>query len=231
MGKPASDEMILSYNDVVLRRSDLDILSGPNFLNDRIIEFYLSYISTCYPSDDISLVSPSIAFWIANCPDIESLKDFVAPLNFPIRKIILFPVNNNNDVSIAEGGSHWSLLAYEREANVFIHHDSSNGLNAGYAQNLYRAVVKYVCVADTVSNCKYIEGYKTPQQKNGHDCGLYVLATAKAICGWYTSGAAKDNDGYWCSVVNEQVNSVVVAQMRCEILGLIRSLMDKKCEF
>ncbi|KAI7984088.1 NEDD8-specific protease 1 [Camellia lanceoleosa] len=39
------------------------------------------YLPSCYPSEEILLVSPSIAFWIANCPDIESLKDFVEPLN------------------------------------------------------------------------------------------------------------------------------------------------------
>ncbi|KAL7201891.1 hypothetical protein ACSBR1_033562 [Camellia fascicularis] len=49
MRKSAADEKILSYNDVVLRRSDLDILSGPYFLNDRIIEFYFSYLHVILP--------------------------------------------------------------------------------------------------------------------------------------------------------------------------------------
>ncbi|CAL1392928.1 unnamed protein product [Linum trigynum] len=41
MGRSAAtDEIIPSYNDDVLRRSDLRILSGPRFLTDRIIEFY-----------------------------------------------------------------------------------------------------------------------------------------------------------------------------------------------
>lgn len=228
MGKTAQDEMILSYNDVVLRRSDLDILSGPKFLNDRIIDFYFSYISLSYPSEDISLISPSIAFWIANCPDIESLKDFVTPLNLYKKKIILFPINNNNDMSMAEGGTHWSLLVYERESNLFVHHDSCNELNADSAKNLYRAVAGYVGDADTVSSCNYSECQKSPQQKNGYDCGLYTLAIAKAICGWHVSGGHRDDDGLWYSAVNEQVNFMVEARMRSEILELIRSLMDKK---
>ncbi|KAL0369713.1 UNVERIFIED_CONTAM: NEDD8-specific protease 1 [Sesamum angustifolium] len=87
MAKARADEKILSYDDVVLRRSDLDILSGPYFLNDRIIEFYFSYLTSCYPSEDILLIPPSIAFWIKECPDISSLKDFVEPLHLPRRKL------------------------------------------------------------------------------------------------------------------------------------------------
>ncbi|KAI7996146.1 NEDD8-specific protease 1 [Camellia lanceoleosa] len=199
-----------SYNDVVLRRSDLDILSGPYFLNDRIIEFYFSYLPSCYPSEEILLVSPSIAFWIANCPDIESLKDFIEPLN----------------LSKAEGGNHWSLLVFERNANVFMHHDSYGGLNAGHAKQLYRAIVGYMGIPDIASACKYVEYSKTPQQVNGYDCGLYIAAIAKAICSWYESKSEqKDEDGLWFSTMNEQVNPPVVAEMRKEILGLVKSLM------
>lgn len=228
MGEKTADEMILSYNDVVLRRSDLDILNGRYFLNDRIIEFYFNHISSHYPSEKISLVSPSIAFYIANCPGIDTLNDFISPLNLTTKELILFPVNDNDDVSLAEGGSHWSLLVYVRKANVFVHHDSFNGLNASYAQNLYRAVVGHVGGADIVSKCTYIECDKSPQQKNWYDCGVYVLAIAKAICEWYIKIKPRVDDELWYSVVNNKVDLVTVAHLRCEILWLITSLMDKK---
>ena len=96
MEKSAADEKILSYNDVVLRRSDLEILSGPYYLNDRIIEFYFSLLSSSHPSQDILLVPPSIAFWITNCPDVCGLKDFLEPLKFPDKKLVIFPVNSND---------------------------------------------------------------------------------------------------------------------------------------
>lgn len=225
MGKSAADEKILSYNDVVLRRSDLDILSGPYFLNDRIIEFYFSFLSSCYPSEDILLAPPSIAFWISNCPDTESLKDFLQPLNLFSKKLVILPVNNNDDVTVSEGGSHWSLLAFERNANVFVHHDSYGGINSRHAKRLYKAIAGYMGTDD---HCKYLEWDKTPQQVNGYDCGLYVAAIAKAICSWYGSGGLKDGDQLWFSVVNEQVSPSVVAEMRNDILRLIRSLMAAK---
>ncbi|KAI7983771.1 NEDD8-specific protease 1 [Camellia lanceoleosa] len=210
-----------SYNDDVLRQSALDILSGPYFLNDCIIEFYFSYLPWCYPSEEILLVLPSIAFWIANCPDIESLKDLIEPLNLSSKKLEIFPVNNNDDVTEAEGGNHWSLLVFERNSNVFVRHDSYRGLNAGHAKQLYRAIVGYMGIYDMASACTYVECSKTPQQVNGYNCGLYGVAIAKAICSWYESrNEPNDDDGLWFSTMNEQVNPSVVDETRTVIKKL-----------
>ncbi|KAI7983099.1 NEDD8-specific protease 1 [Camellia lanceoleosa] len=138
--------------------------------------------------------------------------------------MVIFPVNNNDDVTEAEGGNHWSLPLFERETNVFVHHDSYRGLNAGHAKQLYRAIVGYMGISDMASACKYVENSKTPQQVNGYDCGLYIAAIAKAICSWYEiKSDPKDEDGLWFSTMNELVNPSVVAEMRDEILGLVKS--------
>ncbi|XP_022730639.1 NEDD8-specific protease 1-like [Durio zibethinus] len=228
MGKSAADEKILSYNDVVLRRSDLEILSGPYYLNDRIIEFYFSLLSSSYPSQDILLIPPSIAFWITNCPDVGGLKDFLEPLKLPDKKLVIFPVNNNDDVSIAEGGSHWSLLAYHRSANIFVHHDSNGQTNKRHAMRLFKSVVGYIGCSSSAGNAKYLECIGTPQQVNGYDCGLYVTATTRTICCWYESSENKDATDLCFSAVKEQVTPPVVSEMRKEILGLIKDLMSKK---
>ncbi|KAK8550738.1 hypothetical protein V6N13_119242 [Hibiscus sabdariffa] len=228
MGKSAADEMILSYNDVVLRRSDLEILSGPYFLNDRIIEFYFSILSSSRPSQDILLVSPSIAFWITNCPDVNDLKDFLEPLKLLDKNLVVFPVNNNDDVSLAEGGSHWSLLAYYRSADVFVHHDSSQQMNKRHAMKLYKSVVGYIRGSSSVGNDKYIECIETPQQINGYDCGLYVTATVRTICSWYESSESKNDKDLWFSAVKDQVTPLAVSELRKEILRLIKDLMSKK---
>ncbi|XVF19519.1 hypothetical protein REPUB_Repub11eG0117700 [Reevesia pubescens] len=228
MEKSAADEKILSYNDVVLRRSDLEILSGPYYLNDRIIEFYFSLLSSSHPSHDILLVPPSIAFWIANCPDADGLQDFLEPLNLPDKKLVIFPVNNNDDVGVAEGGSHWSLLAYYTSANVFVHHDSNGQMNKRYAMRLFKSVIGYIGGSSSACNAKYLECISTPQQVNGYDCGLYVTATARTICCWHESSENKDATDLWFSAVKQQVTPSVVSEMRKEILGLIKDLMAKK---
>lgn len=224
MEKGGADDKVLSYNDVVLRRSDLDILSGPHFLNDRIIEFYFSYLTSCYPSEDILLVPPSIAFWIKECPDSASLQEFLEPLHLPQRKLIIFPINDNSDVSIAEGGSHWSLLVFERNANVFVHHDSSSaGMNSVHSMRVYRAVATY-----TASDAKFINWSGSPRQTNCYDCGLYVTAIARAICEWYGSAGPAAAGDLWLSSVKEQITLSLVSRMRKEILELVRTLMVKR---
>lgn len=226
MGKSGADEKILSYNDVVLRQSDLDILGGPYFLNDRILEFFLSYLSSRHPTKEILLVPPSIAFWVMNCPVVESLKDFLEPLHLPDQKLVIFPINDNDDVSKAEAGSHWSLLAFERNANVFVHHDSNRGMNRRHAKRLYNAVVGYIGVSDSASEATYLECTDSPQQVNGYDCGLYVAAIARVICSWHTS-EDKEVDDLWFSAVKEQVTPSTVGRMRNEILSLIKDLMEQ----
>ncbi|KAJ0266670.1 NEDD8-specific protease 1 [Hirschfeldia incana] len=224
MANTWGDDKILSYNDVVLRRSDLDILNGPNFLNDRVIEFYLSYLSTLHTSPrTISLIPPSIAFWISNCPDTESLKDFMKPLRLLDSDLVILPVNDNLNVELAEGGLHWSLLVYYREANSFFHHDSFMGSNRWSAKQLYKAVSPFLSDGDAV----YRECSDTPQQKNGYDCGVHLLATAQVICKWFGSGGVKNRDELWLGDVKETVPDVV-NHLRKDILGLIKRLMSEK---
>ncbi|KAL1208582.1 NEDD8-specific protease 1 [Cardamine amara subsp. amara] len=220
MENTSGDDKILSYNDVVLRRSDLDILNGPIFLNDRVIEFYLSYLSTVHTSPTISLIPPSIAFWISNCPDTESLKDFMKPLMLSDKDLVIFPVNDNGNVELAEGGLHWSLLVYYREANTFSHHDSFMGVNRWSAKQLFEAVSPFVSNGDAA----YSECTDTPKQKNGYDCGVYLLAVAQVICQWFSSGGMKNRDELWFTDVKKTVPDLV-NHLREEILGLIKRLM------
>ncbi|XP_077210079.1 cysteine proteinases superfamily protein [Tasmannia lanceolata] len=228
MAPSKGNDKILSYEDVVLWRSDLDILGGPYYLNDRIIEFYFSYLSSTYPSQDIILVPPSISFWITNCLDFESLKDVIEPLKLSDKKLAIFTVNDNDDVNEAEGGTHWSLLAYDRDTNTFIHHDSVKELNGRCARKLYKAVVGFVGDHDLASSARFVE-ISTPQQKNGYDCGLYVLAIAKVICHWHMDGLRKTGD-HWFSSLEAQVDACAVAEMRNEILRLIQNLMMTRSE-
>nr|CAD1817582.1 unnamed protein product [Ananas comosus var. bracteatus] len=230
----SADDKILSYGDVVLRRSDLSILRGPT---TSTIASSTSSSPTSLSSfsgagdilsggggggDRLLLVSPSVAFWIANAPDTA---DAVEPLRLRDRDLALFAVNDNPDVALAEGGSHWSLLVYHAAAREFVHHDSGRGLNRGPAARLYGALKGFVGEGD--DEARLVEG-PTPQQGNGYDCGLFVLAIAMAVCDWYRKGRRDEEGERWFSDLRKDVDGNAARELRGELLNLILSMMNTK---
>ena len=252
-----NDKEVLAYKDIVLRVSDLDVLEGPCYLNDQIIAFYFGYLSSLGNSNDILLIPPSVSFWIANCGD-ENLKDIIEPLKLSSKNMVLFTINDNDDLGGGNCGTHWSLLVYDRSKNAFSHHDSMEGVNNFHATKLYGAVkgfmgstalpttltspssskgrtkkrkdvAKAVAVAKSTAVVDatpcFIE-CNTPQQTNGYDCGLYVMAIAKVICQWHSS-KRKDKESNWFSAIERHVNASLEMTMRSEVLKLIEDLREE----
>uniref|UniRef100_A0A2C9V2D2 Ubiquitin-like protease family profile domain-containing protein n=1 Tax=Manihot esculenta TaxID=3983 RepID=A0A2C9V2D2_MANES len=134
-------------------------------------------------------------------------------------------VLRHEDLDILSGGSHWSLVVYDRIANVFVHRDSCSGTNKRHALQLYKAVVRFVGASDGAADGKYMELVNSPQQVN---CGLYVTAIARGICSWNKNCHQTDRGFLWFCVVNDQVTPSAVAAMGNEILCMIRRLMESK---
>ncbi|KAJ1688671.1 hypothetical protein LUZ63_012826 [Rhynchospora breviuscula] len=241
-GKGEDDDRILSYGDATLVRSDLAILRGPHYLNDRLIHFFFTHLHLhlhLEEEKEVLLVPPSLAFLIAHFPgpDLSSLADVLAPLALPRRKLVLFPVNDNPDVTLAEGGSHWSLLVCHVPSRLFVHHDSSGTarLNSPHARRLFNSLTPFFMPPPPQHlDFRYIEG-PTPTQTNGYDCGLYVMAIARCVCQWYSQPKNIDHKENWFPVLSHQLNANKVHQLRAELLSLVLSLMTQtqsnKCVF
>ncbi|KAL3157487.1 hypothetical protein ABBQ32_011951 [Trebouxia sp. C0010 RCD-2024] len=126
----ARNDKVLSYGDNLLRRGDVELLQGPHWLNDQIITFYFDYLRLerlAKEHDSVLFVGGAMTFLLNQLAG--ALPDIVAPLKLATRKLVLFAVNNNPDCTMAEGGSHWSLLVYGRTHDRFCHYDSSPGSN------------------------------------------------------------------------------------------------------
>lgn len=86
------DDKVLSYGDVLLRRSDVELLEGPRYLNDQIIEFFFSYLTANLTgngnSSRLLLVGPAITYWLLHCPDSQSLNDASTPLQLHNREVL-----------------------------------------------------------------------------------------------------------------------------------------------
>lgn len=82
---------------------------------------------------------------------------------------IFLPVNDNRNVSDAEGGSHWSLLLVSVSDGIAFHYDSLGGANWAEANLATRKLAEIVG-----RPLRFINLDDSPQQENGSDCGVFV---------------------------------------------------------
>ncbi|XP_014609295.1 PREDICTED: sentrin-specific protease 8-like [Polistes canadensis] len=172
MANKNPNEIVLSYQNSLLRNSDVNLLRGEYWLNDNIIGFYLEYLHdhlNVPNKNEILYISPELT-QLLKMTNPSQYDIFLKPINAHTKKFIFFPLNNLNRKDAA-GGSHWSLLVYSKPENTYFHLDSFQDTNGSIASTFTNNLMLYFnCKNDT----KFIEK-DCPQQTNGYDCGLYVL--------------------------------------------------------
>lgn len=171
--------MVLSYQDSLLRSSDVALLEGPHWLNDQVIGFAFEYFAAeSFKSlgEAIIFISPEVTQFIkcASCP--EELALFLEPLDLASRRWVFLAVNDNSHQTA--GGSHWSLLLFRRDSGHFAHYDSQNGGNAVHARRIAAKLESFLGVGRKVP----VVEEPCPTQQNSYDCGMYVICNAEALC-------------------------------------------------
>lgn len=144
-----------------------------------------------------------------------------------------------------------SCLAYHRSSNTFKHYDSYAPHNRKVARNLAGAAAPLVrsrttgnSNGDSRSSRSMFPGFvevDIPQQQNGNDCGMYVLAVTRRLCDHVASSKAavvSANEGSAGAAAagtwelseqqeNEllqQITPAAVRSMRDELLRVIEEL-------
>lgn len=81
-------ERLLSYGDVLLRKADLNLLLGPLWLNDNIIEFYFEFLRRegLNDADDLALIGPSMTFLVLQSNKLL-VKEILEPLNLKHKNV------------------------------------------------------------------------------------------------------------------------------------------------
>lgn len=189
-------QQVLKYHDVQLYASDVALFAPGQWLNDNAINFYFQYLhqSFCLNSSssssdatsDVLLADPAVISCLTmQCDDDDEFRELGAGLQLARRRLFLLPVSDNEQLGGAS--SHWSLLVFRRDTGVFEHFDSSAGHNASAAVRVQRAFQKMmqVCCGDgdgDGASAPLVEVRDAPQQRNGFDCGMYVLVVAEWLC-------------------------------------------------
>jgi len=174
------DPLFVTYQDVSLYNSDLELLNGFNWLNDNIIAFYYEYLAneTFKNKSELLFLTPSAVFMVSCITNSSELATALEPLDFKKRKYIFIPINNSSNAT-KMGGSHWSLVVYHKEGNQFNYYDSYGNFNLSTAVHIVNKIAPTL-LGLTADHSK-ITVQITPQQVNGYDCGLYVLCITEAL--------------------------------------------------
>jgi sentrin-specific protease 8 len=108
-----------------------------------------------------------MAFMLMQTPDPLTLREALP--NFTLTTHIFLPINDARNVSVAEGGSHWSLLLVSVIDGVAFHYDSMTLSNYNEARlatdKLSRLLGRQL---------RFMNLDDSPQQENSSDCGVYV---------------------------------------------------------
>lgn len=100
-------------------------------------------------------------------PDPIALKQALP--DFTKTTHVFLPVNDNRNLSQAEGGSHWSLLLISVIDGVAFHYDSLGGSNYNEARLTTHKFGQLLG-----RSLSFLNLSDSPQQDNGSDCGVYV---------------------------------------------------------
>jgi sentrin-specific protease 8 len=161
----------LSYHDVLLTQEDIDVVSKDDWLTDNIIAFWEEYLEreelSQFRRANIVLLRPSMTLLLMMTPDPLTLKEALP--NFTSTTHIFLPINDCDDPSRAEGGSHWSLLLVSVVDGAAFHYDSMHSANKSKAAQATRKMAKLLD-----RNLSFQDLTDAPQQGNGTDCGVFV---------------------------------------------------------
>lgn len=216
------DPVVATLGDALLRRSDVELLRGPHWLNDRVLGFYFEHLhrDKFDASSKICFISPEVSQFL-KLASPQEIPIFLEALELEEKEIILLPVNDANDPE-RPGGSHWSLLIFSRQALEFFHLDSSGGVNEMDARLVAKKVYDFLVKKVDPEQCKKFEmRFSEPSvlsQTNGYDCGIHVLSHAEHATRHYLMYGSADG--------LEPLEGHDVKNKRQEILEIVLSYAE-----
>lgn len=186
--------MLLTRGDAQLSEADMGLLQPGRWLNDQLIAYFFEGFATS-SQGSVLLLQPFVTYMASVLQDSDQLREMLAVPSqrgatslleqMGERQLILMPINDKTDPDQHEGGGHWSLLVFRRGGDGtpprYEHYDSCSNANASHARAAAGTLAKLLQPHSRGLTLKLV-AMNSPQQANGFDCGVYVLATAELLC-------------------------------------------------
>uniref|UniRef100_A0A914PKA2 Ubiquitin-like protease family profile domain-containing protein n=1 Tax=Panagrolaimus davidi TaxID=227884 RepID=A0A914PKA2_9BILA len=169
------DKKIIGKYGVEIYESDMESLNG--WLSDAIVNFIALHLYQKLPDDvkdKVNIVDSNMCDSIKYDPrpDISDIFEH-NKINNQRWQFFLF---NNNTQNGNIRGTHWSLIVFNKDDQSFYFLDS---INTGVPL-LVKKFVSKICSYMNVEN-PMVENITCPKQKNGSDCGVYLVEFQKII--------------------------------------------------
>ncbi|XP_069960155.1 sentrin-specific protease 1-like isoform X3 [Cherax quadricarinatus] len=174
---PASEVLVDKFNIQITRR-DIATLSGLNWVNDEIINFYMNLIMERGKNDNFRNVYAFNTFFypklIKSC--YQSVRRWTKKVDVFTYDLLLVPVHL---------GMHWCLATIDFQTKSIQYYDSMLGTNDQCLEALLDYLISehedkkkspYNASDWILTNVKSI-----PQQMNGSDCGMFACKFAEYL--------------------------------------------------
>lgn len=212
------DPVVLTYENSLLRKSDVDLLNAPNWLNDIIIAFWFEYLeneSYKEHKDVLGFVCPQTVQYL-KFVNLEDVKSTIEGLELHKKEYVFFPVNDCRAQTVP-GGTHWSLLVYNAQANSFQHYDSlPTSCNLSVAESLAKILAVFLRDSSKFVHDPIVEEMTCTPQNNSYDCGMHVICNTEGLCRKFVLGDRRP--------LSQIVPSSVISNSRERLKELIYSL-------
>lgn len=165
---------VVSAFSIDISSRDLLTLSDGLWLNDNVIDFYLSLVSE---SSDLVYCWTTHFFSTLKSKGYQGVARWAKrrKINVTEKKKVIVPINIMS--------THWAMAVIDNEAKQIRYHDSLSSSGNRTAVELLALYMEKEAERLLVPPLEYqlMPNAKTPQQQNGYDCGVFTCTVAKYI--------------------------------------------------
>ena len=182
--KSSESTVLIDAHKIQIRTSDIQTLSGLNWLNDEIINFYMQMIVARSKADPVNFrsVYALSSFFYTNLKNkgYDGIKKWTKDVDLFSYSLILIPIHI--DIERAE---HWCLATIDMDKKTIVYYDSLGGDNK-FALKLIFDYLQQECKARKgleldLRKWETFNARNIPKQNNGSDCGMFTCKYAEYL--------------------------------------------------